>query len=46
VLTAGYLMTENALNALEPYAGKLARTVLRGRKLFGCLMAKEHYCKI
>ncbi len=25
-----------ALKGLEPYAGKLARTVLRGRKLPGC----------
>jgi len=33
--TAGFLFAEGALKVLEPYAGKLARTVLRGRKLPG-----------
>jgi hypothetical protein len=33
---AGYPFAGIALKGLEPYAGKLARTVLRGRKLPGC----------
>jgi len=32
---AGYPFAGIALKGLEPYAGKLARTVLRGRKLPG-----------
>ncbi len=32
---AGYPFVGIALKGLEPYAGKLARTVLRGRKLPG-----------
>ncbi len=31
----GYPFAGMALKGLEPYAGKLARTVLRGRKLPG-----------
>lgn len=34
-LTAGFLFAKGALKVLEPYAGKLARTVLWGRKLPG-----------
>ncbi|MCF8371577.1 MAG: hypothetical protein K9H64_08135 [Bacteroidales bacterium] len=33
--TAGFPLTGSALKVPEPYAGKLARTVLRGRKLPG-----------
>jgi hypothetical protein len=34
-LTVGFPFNVGALKVLEPYAGKLARTVLRGRKLPG-----------
>jgi hypothetical protein len=34
--TAGYPFAGIALKVLEPYAVKIARTVLRGRKLPGC----------
>ncbi len=33
----GYPFAGMALKGLEPYAGKLARTVLRGRKLPGAV---------
>jgi len=36
MLTAGWPRTGTALGVLEPYAVKIARTVLRGRKLPGC----------
>jgi hypothetical protein len=35
VITAGSSLTGQALKVPEPCAGKLARTVLRGRKLPG-----------
>ena len=35
MLTAGCPLAGYALKALEPYAVKIARTVLRGRKLPG-----------
>ncbi len=38
---AGYPFAGIALKGLEPYAGKLARTVLRGRKLPGCPILKN-----
>jgi len=34
-LTVGFPFVGRALKVLEPYAGKLAHTVLRGRKLPG-----------
>jgi hypothetical protein len=37
----GYPFVGIALKGLEPYAGKLARTVLRGRKLPGCCILKN-----
>jgi hypothetical protein len=39
--TAGFLLAKGALKVLEPYAGKLARTVLRGRKLPGCTILRK-----
>ncbi len=39
---AGYPFVGIALKGLEPYAGKLARTVLRGRKLPGGASLKQH----
>ncbi len=38
---AGYPFAGIALKGLEPYAGKLARTVLRGRKLPGAFIVKK-----
>ncbi len=38
---AGYPLAGIALKGLEPYAGKLARTVLRGRKLPGATKLKQ-----
>jgi hypothetical protein len=38
---AGYPFAGIALKGLEPYAGKLARTVLRGRKLPGGARASD-----
>jgi hypothetical protein len=38
---AGYPFAGIALKGLEPYAGKLARTVLRGRKLPGACIKKN-----
>ncbi len=38
---AGYSFAGRALKGLEPYAGKLARTVLRGRKLPGGASVKN-----
>ncbi len=38
---AGYPFAGRALKGLEPYAGKQARTVLRGRKLPGCAIKTE-----
>ncbi len=37
---AGYPFAGIALKVPEPYAGKLARTVLRGRKLPGATLKK------
>ena len=37
---AGYPFAGMALKGPEPYAGKLARTVLRGRKLPGATILK------
>ena len=37
-MTAGPSFAGRALKVLELYAGKLARTVLRGRKLPGCIL--------
>jgi hypothetical protein len=39
--TAGFSFAEGALKVLEPYAGKLASTVLRGRKLPGAVIKKN-----
>jgi hypothetical protein len=43
-LTVGFPFVGRALKVPEPYAGKLARTVLRGRKLPGGFMPikKKH----
>ena len=41
-LAAGYPFAGYALTALEPYATKAARTVLRGRKLPGGNMKREN----
>ncbi len=43
---AGYPFAGIALKGLEPYAGKLARTVLRGRKLPGCAMQKTETVQV
>ena len=40
-MTAGPSFAGRALKVLELYAGKLARTVLRGRKLPGCASKTE-----
>ncbi len=42
---AGYSFAGIALKGLEPYAGKLARTVLWGRKLPGALI-ESALCKL
>ena len=44
-ITAGFPFAKRALKVLEPYAGKLARTVLRGRKLPGANIKKHYYDK-
>ena len=41
-LTVGFPFDVGALKVLEPYAGKLARTVLRGRKLPGAYILNSH----
>ena len=43
VITAGFTLAGVAFKVLEPCAGKLARTVLRGRKL-PVLQPKKTYC--
>jgi hypothetical protein len=42
VIIAGSSLTGRALKVLEPYAGKLARTVLRGRKLPGAVIVADN----
>jgi len=44
-MTAGLSFTGAAFKVPELYAGKLARTVLRGRKLPGCAMPETLFVK-